>query len=234
MRIAVVAQERRERSSSMTKDELAQLRSRVNALFGAGDDDPEITRLWMAQCQGLDFARAMSALNQYAVNNGGKKSRFITGRFMRFYEAEPEPRRVVLVDREKLAREAQLKEARRAEEWASIREERERDRRAVLTANPLEVGEIVDALVVWGAPRPPAQPEQWPHPWFLAVADILGDRVRAAPTEGGYYEQVRDDRGEWRDDPTRPLRPMPARDWWKTYGVPGLAARGILPAAVPA
>lgn len=218
----------------MTKDELIQLRARANALFRGGDDDPEIQTLFMQRCAGLDFLRAMAALNEYGLADGGPKRRFIPGKFLRFYDAQPEPRRVVLVDREKLAREAALKEAKRAEEWASIREERERDRRAVLTANPLEVGEIVDALVGWGAPRPPAQPEQWPHPWFLAVADILGDRVRAAPTEGGYYEQVRDDRGEWRDDPTRPLRPMPARDWWKTYGVPGLAARGILPAAVPA
>jgi hypothetical protein len=218
----------------MTKDELIQLRARANALFRGGDDDPEIQTLFMQRCAGLDFLRAMAALNEYGLADGGPKRRFIPGKFLRFYDAQPEPRRVVLVDREKLAREAALKEAKRAEEWASIREERERDRRAVLTANPLEVGEIVDALVGWGAPRPPAQPEQWPHPWFLAVADILGDRVRAAPTEGGYYEQVRDDRGEWRDDPTRPLRPMPARDWWKTYGVRGLAARGILPAAVPA
>jgi hypothetical protein len=218
----------------MTKDELIQLRARANALFRGGDDDPEIQTLFMQRCAGLDFLRAMAALNEYGLADGGPKRRFIPGKFLRFYDAQPEPRRVVLVDREKLAREAQLKEAKRAEEWAAIREERERDRRAVLTANPLEVGEIVDTLVGCGAPRPPAQPEQWPHPWFLAVADILGDRVRAAPTEGGYYEQVRDDRGEWRDDPTRPLRPMPARDWWKTYGVPGLAARGILPAAVPA
>jgi len=218
----------------MTKDELIQLRARANALFRGGDDDPEIQTLFMQRCAGLDFLRAMAALNEYGLADGGPKRRFIPGKFLRFYDAQPEPRRVVLVDREKLAREAQLKEAKRAEEWAAIREERERDRRAVLTANLLEVGEIVDALVGWGAPRPPAQPEQWPHPWFLAVADILADRVRAAPTEGGYYEQVRDDRGEWRDDPTRPLRPMPARDWWKTYGVPGLAARGILPAAVPA
>ena len=218
----------------MTKDELIQLRARANALFRGGDDDPEIQTLFMQRCAGLDFLRAMAALNEYGLADGGPKRRFIPGKFLRFYDAQPEPRRVVLVDREKLAREAALKEAKRAEEWAAIREERERDRRAVLTANPLEVGEIVDTLVGWGAPRPPAQPEQWPHPWFLAVADILGDRVRAAPTEGGYYEQVRDDRGEWRDDPTRPLRPMPARDWWKTYGVRGLAARGILPAAVPA
>lgn len=212
----------------MTKDELLALRRRVNTLFGAGDDHEEIAHLWMQHCANLDYERALAALNQYAVNDGGKSRRFIVGKFMRHYDAQPEPRRVVLVDREAKGREAQLKEARRAEEAASQREERERDRRTVLTANPLQVGEVVDELVGWGAPRPPAHPEAWSTPWFLAVADILLDRTRAAPTEGGYYEQVRDERGEWRDDPTRPLRPLPAREWWRVYGAAGLAARGMM------
>ena len=212
----------------MTKDELIQLRARANALFRGGDDDPEIQTLFMQRCQSLDFTRAMAAMNEYGLADGGPKRRFIPGKFLRFYDAQPEPRRVVLVDRDKAAREAQLKDARRAEEAAAQREERERDRRTVLTANPLEVGEIVDELVGWGAPRPPAQPEAWPMPWILAVADILLDRTRAAPTEGGYYEQVRDDRGEWQDDTSRPLRPLPAREWWRVYGAAGLAARGMM------
>ena len=213
----------------MTQDELAQLRARAKQLFRGGDDDDEITRLWMREARNFDFLRAMAALNQYAVMDGGPTRRFIPGKFMRAYEAQPaEKAKVVLVDREKHQRDFDLKAARDAAQFAAIREERERDRRAVLTANPLHVGEIVDQLVVWGAPRPPAQPETWPMPWFMAVADILHDRVRAAPTEAGYYEQVRNERGEWTDDPTKPLNPLPARDWWKAYGAAGLAARGVL------
>jgi hypothetical protein len=213
----------------MTQDELAQLRARAKQLFRGGDDDDEITRLWMREARNFDFLRAMAALNQYAVMDGGPTRRFIPGKFMRAYEAQPaEKAAVVLVDRDKHQRDFDLKAARDAAAFAAIREERERDRRAVLTANPLHVGEIVDQLVVWGAPRPPAQPETWPMPWYMAVADILHDRVRAAPTEAGYYEQVRNDRGEWVDDPSRPLNPLPARDWWKAYGAAGLAARGVL------
>ena len=213
----------------MTQDELAQLRARAKQLFRGGDDDDEITRLWMREARNFDFLRAMAALNQYAVMDGGPTRRFIPGKFMRAYEAQPaEKAAVVLVDREKHQRDFDLKAARDAAAFAAIREERERDRRAVLTANPLHVGEIVDQLVVWGAPRPPAQPETWPMPWFMAVADILHDRVRAAPTEAGYYEQVRNDRGEWTDDPTKPLNPLPARAWWEAYGAAGLAARGVL------
>jgi hypothetical protein len=213
----------------MTQDELAQLRARAKQLFRGGDDDDEITRLWMREARNFDFLRAMAALNQYAVMDGGPTRRFIPGKFMRAYEAQPaEKAAVVLVDREKHQRDHDLKAARDAAQFAAIREERERDRRAVLTANPLHVGEIVDQLVVWGAPRPPAQPETWPMPWYMAVADILHDRVRAAPTEAGYYEQVRNERGEWTDDPTKPLNPLPARDWWKAYGAAGLAARGVL------
>ena len=213
----------------MTQDELAQLRARAKQLFRGGDDDDEITRLWMREARNFDFLRAMAALNQYAVMDGGPTRRFIPGKFMRAYEAQPaEKAAVVLVDREKHQRDFDLKAARDAAQFAAIREERERDRRAVLTANPLHVGEIVDQLVLWGAPRPPAQPETWPMPWYMAVADILHDRVRAAPTEAGYYEQVRNDRGEWTDDPTKPLNPLPARDWWRDYGAAGLAARGVL------
>lgn len=212
----------------MTSDELAQLRARARKLFRAGDDDDEIAALWMRECQRLEFARAMAALNQYAMMDGGPSRRFIVGKFMRAYEAQPEPRKTILVDRDKQQREFDLKAARDAAAFAAIREERERDRRTVLTANPLEVGEIVDQLILWGAPRPPAQPESWPMPWHMAVADILLDRVRAAPTEGGYYEQVRDERGAWVDDPTKPLRPIPAREWWRAYGAAGLAARGVL------
>jgi hypothetical protein len=213
----------------MTQDELAQLRARAKQLFRGGDDDDEITRLWMREARNFDFERAMAALNQYAVMDGGPTRRFIPGKFMRSYEAQPAPKTtVVLVDREKHQREHDLKAARDAAQFASIREERERDRLTVLRANPLEVGEVVDQLILWGAPRPPAQPEAWPMPWYMAVADILLDRVRAAPTEAGYYEQVRDEAGRWVDDPTRPLNPLPAREWWRAYGAAGLTARGVL------
>ena len=212
----------------MTSDELAQLRARARKLFRAGDDDDEIAALWMRECQRLDFLRAMAALNQYAMMDGGPTRRFIVGKFMRAYEAQPSPKRTVLVDHSAKARDAELREAKRLEEAASIREERERDRRTVLTANPLHVGEIIDDLVSWGAPRPTGQLQAWPMPWFMAVSDILLDRVRAAPTEAGYFAQVQDERGAWVDDPTEPLRPLPARDWWRLYGAAGLAARGLL------
>ena len=216
----------------MERDQIAVVRTRARELFKGGDfDHDDLMSLWFRQMASREyqFERVMRALEKYALRHGGSNGKFIVGQFMRFVDAESrdEPK-VVLVDREKHQRDFDLKAARDAAAFAAIREERERDRRAVLTANPLHVGEIVDQLVVWGAPRPPAQPETWPMPWYMAVADILHDRVRAAPTEAGYYEQVRNDRGEWTDDPTKPLNPLPARDWWKAYGAAGLAARGVL------
>ena len=121
----------------MTRDELGALRSRINRLFGGGDDDGEIQSLFMAKAASLDYERALAAVNEYGMNDGGPKRRFIPGKFMRVYEAQPEPRRVVLVDREKAAREAALAEARRIEEAIRIREDRESNRRAVLTANQI-------------------------------------------------------------------------------------------------
>jgi hypothetical protein len=115
----------------------------------------------------------------------------------------------------------------RAAPAAAIREERDMIHRTVKHADPRRVAEIVEFLVSCGARRPAAQVENWPWLWTLAVADILLDRVRAAPTEAGYFAQVSDDRGAWVDDPTRPLRPLPPREWWAAYGVPGMAARGL-------
>lgn len=216
----------------MERDQIAVVRTRAREFFKGGDfDHDDIMSLWFRQMASREyqFERVMRALEKYALRHGGTKGKFIVGQFMRFVDAESkdEPR-VVMVDREKLQRDFDLKAARDAQQFASIREERERDRRTVLTANPLEVGEIVDMLVGWGAPRPPSQPETWPMPWFMAVADILLDRVRAAPTEGGYFEQVRNEARAWVDDPTKPMRPLPAREWWRAYGAAGLAARGVL------
>lgn len=218
----------------MTKDELATLRGRMAALFGDGDDHAEIGAIWMRHAAQLDFLRAMSAMEEYALHDGGKKRRFIAGRFLKYYESQPEPRKVVLVDREAKAREAALEEARRAERAHAIREEREADRRLVLTANPLIVGEIVDDLVSWGAPRPPSHPDAWPAAWFIAVSDLLRGGTRAAPTANGYYEQTRDDKGQWVDDISRPLNPVPVRDFWQRWGAAGLAARGLAPVRQPA
>jgi hypothetical protein len=218
----------------MTKEELATLRGRMAALFGDGDDHAEIGAIWMRHAAQLDFIRAMAAMEQYALHDGGKKRRFIAGRFLKYYEAQPEPRKVVLVDRTAKAREAQLVEAKRAERAHAIAEEREADRRLVMTANPLLVGEIVDRLVGWGAPRPPSHPEHWPSPWFIAVSDLLRGGTRAAPTANGYYEQTRDEHGQWVDDLNRPLNPVPVGEFWQRWGAFGLAARGLLAAGKPA
>lgn len=206
----------------MTSDELARLRARARALFRAGDDDDEITRLWMRECARLDFLRAMAALDQYAMMDGGPNRRFIVGKFLRAYEAQPEPRRVTLVDRDAKRREAELQVARRAEADYAVREEIDMDRRIVTEADPGLVSAVISELVSWGAPAPGSSAADLPRAWRMAVADILLDRVCAAPTEAGYYEQVRDDRGAWVDDPSRPLRPLPAREWWRTYGAAAL------------
>lgn len=216
----------------MERDQIAVVRTRARELFKGGDfDHDDLMSLWFRQMASREyqFERVMRALEKYALRHGGSNGKFIVGQFMRFVDAESkDDPKVVLVDREKHQRDFDLKAARDAAQFAAIREERERDRRAVLTANPLHVGEIVDQLVLWGAPRPPAQPETWPMPWYMAVADILLDRVRAAPTEAGYFEQVRNEAGAWVDDPSKPLRPLPAREWWRAYGAAGLAARGVL------
>lgn len=213
----------------MTKDEFTQLRARIVSLFRGGDDDEEIQRIFNRNCINLDFPRAWSALDEYALQDGGAKRRFIPGKFLRIYEAQPAPKRVVLVDREAQAREHQLAEARKVSALAAIREEREQIREDLRMASVDDVDAIIAQLVEWGAPRPAGDRATWPFPYAMAVSDLMRNRMRAAPTSAGYYEQVRDDRGQWVDDPTRPFRLLTARAWWQTYGVAGLVARGLAP-----
>lgn len=216
----------------MEREQIVLVRTRARELFKGGDfDHDEIMHLWMRRMASREYTleRAMRALDQYAVRHGGSKGKFIVGQFMRFVDAESrdEPR-TVLVDRAALRREAELKLARQAEQDAATAEAIEADRRVVTQADPAAVNQIINDLISWGAPPLRVAPSSLPRPWRMAVADILLDRIRAAPTEAGYYEQVRDDTGAWVDDPSRPLRPLPAREWWRLYGAAGLAARGVL------
>lgn len=212
----------------MTKTELALWLSRCRELFPLGAENLEVWAAFTTRLTRCDSTRALQALEDYAIASSGPGRKFVPGIFQDHFARLPDvedSRRVHVECAERFEREAA-----RDRTYERIREERDVDRRAVLTANPLKVGEIVDQLVGWGAPRPPAHPEAWPSPWYMAVADILGDRQRAAPTEHGYYEQVRDHRGVWVDDPTKPLRLVPAAEWWRAYGVAGLRARGVLAA----
>jgi len=216
----------------MEREQIVLVRTRARELFKGGDfDHDEIMALWFRQMASREyqFNRVMRALEKYALRHGGSKGKFIVGQFMKFLDAESrEEPRTVLVDRAALRREAELKLARQAEQDAATAEAIEADRRVVMQADPAAVNQIIHDLISWGAPPLRVAPSSLPRPWRMAVADILLDRIRAAPTEAGYYEQVRDDTGAWVDDPSRPLRPLPAREWWRLYGAAGLAARGVL------
>ena len=211
----------------MTKNELAAWLSRSRELFPLGAENVSVWSAFTQRLAALDYERAIKALESYAVASSGPGRKFVPGIYSEHLERVPDRADNARAHAESAQRVA--REVARGAAAQRIKDERDADRRTVATANPLHVGEIVDELVAWGAPRPPLRPEEWPWPWTLAVADILTDRVRAAPTEAGYYEQVRADHGGWVDDPTKPLRPLPAREWWRVYGVAGLAARGFLP-----
>lgn len=210
----------------MTKSELAAWLSRSRELFPLGAENVAVWSAFTTRLATLDYERATKALESYAVASSGPGRKFVPGIFNDHLAQVP--------DRADTARshaesaERQQREIERPAAAQRIKDERDADRRTVFAANPLIVGEIVDELVSWGAPRPSPRPEEWPWPYTLAVADLLLDRERAAPTPNGYYEQVRDHRGVWVDDPTKPFRLLPAREWWRLHGAPGLAARGVL------
>lgn len=164
----------------MTKEELAKLRLRVAALFGAGHEDEEIACLWIREAAQLDYQRADLALSRYALLDGGPKRRFIAGKFMRIYGDIPERAemsRTAIEERERIAaREAER--AALAEEWRRARA------RCELLA-PEQIEQISNLLTRTRAPLS-RDPATWSISTVWVVNAILdGDPIpevlRSAP-----------------------------------------------------
>jgi hypothetical protein len=211
----------------MLKTELASWLSRSRELFPLGAENVEVWAAFTTRLAKVEYDRALRALEDYAIERSGTGRKFIPGIFQEYFAKLPDvedTQRMYLESAQRLERESV-----RQLTYSRISDERDMMRDTVANAKASDVAAIVEELVLWGAPRPAGDRSVWPWPYTMAVYDILTDTMRAAPTENRYYEQVRDDRGQWVDDPTRPFRLLTARAWWQTYGVAGLVARGLAP-----
>jgi hypothetical protein len=179
----LVAHEAPLKEHDMTKEELAKLRLRVAALFGAGHEDEEIACLWIREAAQLDHQRADLALSRYALLDGGPKRRFIAGKFMRIYGEIPERAemsRTAIEERERIAaRDAER--AALAEEWRRARA------RCELLA-PEQIEQISGLLARTRAPLS-RDPSTWSLATVWVVTAILdGDPIpevlRSAPPSG--------------------------------------------------
>ena len=176
------------KKNGMSREELAAFSARANRLF-KGETDRELWSLALPRIAEAESSLALAALENYAINWGGPRARFIPAKFFE-YLAEVQIRRSEMnqrearqreVDRRRISssRDAMICEA----DWASLRREIE-------VANPLVVGEAIDALrsVGWG--NPPAAFSEWPRRWIVAVADVVSRRTcRAYNHETGGFDR---------------------------------------------
>ena len=175
--------------NGMTRDELAAFTARANRYF-KGDTDRELWSIALPRIAEETAEVAMSALENYAIQWGGPRARFIPSKFFEFL-ADVKSRRLEMSQREAREREARRRaiandrDAMICEaDWLALRREIE-------TANPLEVGEAVDALRSLGWGNPPASLSDWSRPWIIAVADLVtGREVRGRNPETGEFDHV--------------------------------------------
>lgn len=178
------------KKAGMTREELAAFSARANRLF-KGETDRELWSLALPRIAEVESSLALAALENYAINWGGPRARFIPAKYFE-YLAEVQIRRSEMSQREARQREfdrRRISSSRDAmiceADWASLRREIE-------VANPLVVGEAIDALrsVGWGTP--PAAFAEWPRRWIIAVADVVSRRTCRAynPETGGFDREV--------------------------------------------
>lgn len=175
-----------EQKKGMTREELAGFTARANKYF-KGETDRELWTLALPRIAAEPSDVAMAALENYSIHWGGAKARFIPSKYFEFL-ADVKARRLEMNQREAREREARRRsissdrDAMIAEaDWLALRREIE-------TANPLLVGEAVDALrsINWG--NPPSEFGRWPRPWIIAVADIVSGRSpKAFDREAGTW-----------------------------------------------
>jgi len=128
----------------MTRDELAAFTARANRLF-RGETDRELWSLALPRIAEMESSVALAALENYAIQWGGPRARFIPAKYFEF-AADVQTRRSEIAQREARVREsdrrriASSRDAMVCEaDWASLRREIE-------VANPLVVGEAIDEL----------------------------------------------------------------------------------------
>ncbi len=194
----------------MTREELAAFTARANRYF-RGETDRELWALALPRIAEMESSDALAGLENYAINWGGPRARFIPAKFFE-YVADVRMRRSEMSQREARQRECdrrRISSSRDAmiceADWASLRREIE-------VANPLHVGEAIDALrsVGWGSP--PVAFSDWPRRWIVAVADVVSGRTCRAynPDTGNFDLDV------------------PALDFYRMAGRPPSVAVGAL------
>ena len=195
------------KSNGMTREELAGFTARANRYF-KGETDRELWSLALPRIAEESAEVAMAALENYSIQWGGPRARFLPAKFFEFL-ADVKVRRLELNQREAREREARMRSIASSRDAAVCEADWLSRRREIETANPLEVGEAVDYLRSLGWGNPPEAFGAWSRPWILAVSDLVCRRTLAG------YDR---DRQGFEDRDRNPLRPVSAATFYREAG----------------
>lgn len=158
--------------TQMTRDELAAIVTQIHALF-RGDTDREILRLALPRIAEMRLSAALAALNDYAMDWGGKNSRFIVGKFFEYAAKVTRASSETRERDQRIARSiAKTREQIEVDlEWEALRD-------VIRRAHPESVEEALEFLAHAGWTRPSESVESWSRSLVLAVGDLVASKTR--------------------------------------------------------
>lgn len=201
----------------MTKSDLANFAIMAKRHF-RGDWDDALWKLALPRIAAEPREIAMRALDEYALQWGGPRARFLPSKFFQILGAvrgqmegaRAADRRIA----DSTARMMALDENAKSVEadWLERRREIE-------IANPLHVGEAVDFLRSIGWGNPPSDFSAWSKAWILAVSDLVTGRDCPAldPETGSFVNRE-----------GRALNPVPPQEFYRRAGKAAPVALGAL------
>jgi hypothetical protein len=131
-----------QKKQGMTREELAGFTARANRYF-KGETDRELWSLALPRIAEESAEVAMAALENYSIQWGGPRARFLPAKYFEFL-ADVKVRRLELTQREAREREARMRSIASSRDAVVCEADWLSRRREIETANPLEVGEAVD------------------------------------------------------------------------------------------
>ena len=196
-----------QKKQGMTREDLAGFTARANRYF-KGETDRELWSLALPRIAEESAEVAMAALENYSIQWGGPRARFLPAKYFEFL-ADVKVRRLELTQREAREREARMRSISASRDATVCEADWLSRRREIETANPLEVGEAVDYLRSLGWGNPPEAFGAWSRPWILAVSDLVCRRTLAG------YDR---DRQGFEDEGRNPLRLVSASTFYREAG----------------
>ncbi len=176
------------KTNGMTRDELAAFTARANRLF-RGETDRELWSLALPRIAEMESSVALAALENYAIQWGGPRARFIPSKFFEFAH-DVQTRRSEMAQRDARVREADRRRIGSSRDAMVAEADWARLRREIEVANPLAVGDAIDALRSIGWGNPPVAFADWPRRWIVAVADVVAGRTcQAYNPETGVFDR---------------------------------------------